>query len=36
MGNAGIARELLRYERLLADGPRDYFVRWPDQLPLAV
>jgi hypothetical protein len=35
MGNAGIARELLRYERLLTAGRRDYYVRWPDQLPVS-
>jgi hypothetical protein len=34
MGNAGIARELLRYDRLLTGGRRDYFVPWPDQPPL--
>jgi lantibiotic modifying enzyme len=34
MGNAGIARELLRYDRLVTAGDPDYFVGWPDQLPL--
>jgi hypothetical protein len=34
MGNAGIARELLRYDRLLTGGRRDYYVPWPDQMPL--
>jgi hypothetical protein len=34
MGNAGIARELLRYDRLVSGGRRDYYVAWPDQLPV--
>jgi hypothetical protein len=34
MGNAGVARELLRYDRLLTGGRRDYYVPWPDQMPL--
>jgi hypothetical protein len=35
MGNAGIARELLRYDRLLTGGRRDYYVPWPDQTPIS-
>jgi lantibiotic modifying enzyme len=34
MGNAGIARELLRYDRLVSGGRPDYYVTWPDQLPV--
>nr|WP_246214055.1 lanthionine synthetase LanC family protein [Kitasatospora viridis] len=30
MGNAGIARELLRYARTVADGAPGYAVDWPD------
>jgi hypothetical protein len=31
MGNAGIVRELLRYQRLSDGGFGDYAVQWPDQ-----
>ena len=31
MGNAGIIRELLRYERICEGKSPDYFVAWPDQ-----
>ena len=34
MGNAGIVRELLRFARLTTGGSADYFVTWPDQLPI--
>jgi hypothetical protein len=34
MGNAGIARELLRFDRLTVGGRPDYYVTWPDQLPV--
>ena len=31
MGNAGIIRELLRFDRLTTGTSPDYFVAWPDQ-----
>lgn len=34
MGNAGIVRELLRFARLTTSGSADYFVSWPDQVPI--
>ncbi len=34
MGNAGIARELLRFDRVIAGARPDYYVTWPDQLPV--
>ncbi|MER6673448.1 lanthionine synthetase LanC family protein [Streptomyces sp. NPDC000983] len=34
MGNAGIARELLRFVRLSRGGAPDYAVGWPDQPPV--
>lgn len=34
MGNAGIVRELLRFARLTTGGSPDYFVTWPDQVPI--
>jgi hypothetical protein len=33
MGNAGIARELLRFARLTSGGDPAYAVTWPDHLP---
>jgi len=30
MGNAGILRELLRYDRLKSGGPEGYAIPWPD------
>ncbi len=33
MGNAGIARELLRYDRIRDGRNPDYTIRWPDQPP---
>jgi hypothetical protein len=33
MGNAGIARELLRYARVRDGGEPDYAIAWPDQPP---
>ncbi|MDL2080359.1 lanthionine synthetase LanC family protein [Streptomyces sp. GXMU-J15] len=35
MGNAGIARELLRWVRISRGGDPDYAVAWPDQPPVA-
>jgi len=34
MGNAGIIRELLRFERIRAGKSPNYFVAWPDQPPI--
>ncbi|MDQ0993761.1 lanthionine synthetase LanC family protein [Streptomyces sp. V3I7] len=34
MGNAGIARELLRFVRVSRDGAPDYAFPWPDQPPV--
>ncbi|MGV9455079.1 lanthionine synthetase LanC family protein [Streptomyces sp. NPDC003635] len=34
MGNAGIARELLRHVRLIRGGAVDYAFAWPDQPPV--
>lgn len=34
MGNAGIIRELLRFERINDGRSRDYYVPWPDQLAI--
>ncbi|MFE9426592.1 lanthionine synthetase LanC family protein [Kitasatospora sp. NPDC006697] len=36
MGNAGIARELLRYARIRGGGEPGYAVDWPDHQPVAV
>lgn len=33
MGNAGIVRELLRYQRIRDGRDPAYTVAWPDQLP---
>jgi hypothetical protein len=33
MGNAGIIRELLRFDRICKGRTPDYFVPWPDQPP---
>ncbi len=33
MGNAGIVRELLRYDRIVTGRDPGYAVQWPDQLP---
>lgn len=35
MGNAGIARELLRYARIAAGAGTRYYVDWPDHPPTA-
>jgi len=35
MGNAGIARELLRYARTASGEGTGYFIDWPDHLPTA-
>jgi hypothetical protein len=34
MGNAGIIRELLRFDRICKGRTPDYFVPWPDQPPI--
>jgi hypothetical protein len=34
MGNAGIVRELLRFERVTAGGDPSYAVTWPDHPPV--
>jgi hypothetical protein len=33
MGNAGIIRELLRFERIRTGKTPNYLVAWPDQSP---